>query len=75
MGFYYNQPGFYYNQQPGFYYNQQVPEQQGFYYDGFYYEEQEDGFYYDGFYYEQPADQAVSKIRHWRILPNLNYVS
>jgi len=29
MGFYYNQPGFYYNQQPGFYYDQQP----GFYYD------------------------------------------
>merc|ERR1712228_585988 len=57
QGFYYNQqkPGFYYNQnKPGFYYNQPKQEQ-GFYYDGFYY----DGFYYnqqdqeDGFYYDQ----------------------
>merc|ERR1719454_1586266 len=48
MGFYYNQPeGFYYNQpNEGFYYNKQ-PE-------GFYYNQQENkGFYYDGFYYDQ----------------------
>merc|ERR1712228_274338 len=50
QGFYYNNQnqGFYYNQQkPGFYYNQNKP--------GFYYNQpkQEQGFYYDGFYYDQ----------------------
>lgn len=60
MGFYYNQPGFYYNQQPGFYYQeQQQMEEQGFYYDGFYYEEtNEDGFYYDGFYYSEKQEDT-----------------
>merc|ERR1712228_632518 len=53
MGFYYDQ-GFYYDkhEQEGFYYD-------GFYYeekDGFYYDQQQRGFYYEGFYYDKDAE-------------------
>merc|ERR1712228_726963 len=70
MGYYNQQPGFYYQQQPkGFYYNQQQPgfyynnqnKNQGFYYNqqkpGFYYNQNKPGFYYDGFYYERENQQ------------------
>merc|ERR1712228_325300 len=53
MGFYYDQ-GFYYDkhEQEGFYYD-------GFYYeekDGFYYDQQQRGFYYEGFYYDKEGE-------------------
>merc|ERR1711953_282289 len=62
MGFYYDQgtQSNLYKPSDGFYYQQ---EQNGFYYDGFYYDKsQRQGFYYDkqqGFYYDE-KDAAPS---------------